>query len=135
VAVLLGSGPQTQSVGMAANDVAPVVDQIVSTGQVLVASLDATAGEVSPEDAVLRGVVPGSLIEDVRAGGAAATAGLRSGDVITQLDDVKVDPGHPLLQLLRTRFKPGQRVTVSYTRGATSSQVQLTLHGEHPACS
>jgi putative serine protease PepD len=68
------------------------------------------------------------------AGGPAAGAGLTSGDVITQLDDQRLDDAHPLAQVLRTRFKADQRVTVTYSRGASGAQVQLTLQGVHPAC-
>jgi len=55
--------------------------------------------------------------------------------VITQIDDVRIDPAHPLSLLLRSRFHPNQRVTVSYTRAATSTQAELTLTGQHPSCS
>ena len=48
--------------------------------------------------------------------GPAAAAGLQPGDVITQLDDVKLDAAHPLPLLLRSRFHPDQRVTVTYSR-------------------
>jgi hypothetical protein len=39
-----------------------------------------------------------------------------------------------MAMLLRSHFHPNQRVTVSYTRGSTSTQVQLTLAGAHPSC-
>jgi S1-C subfamily serine protease len=61
-------------------------------------------------------------------------AGVQAGDVITQVDDVTVDSAHPLPLLLRSRFHANQRVTVSYSRGNTSTQVQLTLVGVHPTC-
>ena len=67
-------------------------------------------------------------------GGPADSAGLQRGDVITQLDDVKLDAAHPLRLLLRSRFRPNQRVIVSYTRAGASTQTQLTLAGQHPTC-
>jgi hypothetical protein len=48
---------------------------------------------------------------------------------------VKLDAAHPLRLLLRSRFHPNQRVTITYSRGGASSQVQLTLTGQHPTCS
>ena len=66
--------------------------------------------------------------------GPAAAAGLQPGDVITQLDDVKLDAAHPLRLLLRSRFHPNQRVTVTYSRASAVAQVQLTLAGQHPTC-
>jgi len=47
---------------------------------------------------------------------------------------VKVDSAHPLTLLLRSQFHVNQRVTVTYTRGGSSAQVQLTLVGRHPTC-
>jgi len=67
--------------------------------------------------------------------GPAAAAGLQPGDVITQLDDVRLDSAHPLALLLRTRFHPNQRVTVTYSRGGASTQAELTLASQHPTCS
>lgn len=134
VAILLGAGAQAQPVAIGSVDAAPSVDQIVSTGQLLVPSLDATVSDLAPEAAALRGSTPGGLIRDLRAGGVAALAGLRAGDVVTQLDDVKVDSAHPVQQVLRTRFKPSQRVTLTYSRGGASTQVQVTLRAEHPSC-
>lgn len=116
-------------------DVIDDVQQILQTGQVVVSSLGATSTDLSPEQSSLSGLPAGSQLVNVDKGGPAAAAGLQTGDVITQLDDVKLDPSHPLRLLLRSRFHPNQRVTVSYTRGSASTQTQLTLSGQHPTCS
>jgi putative serine protease PepD len=115
-------------------DVQDDVNQIVQTGQVVVASLGATSTDLSAEVATLTGLPPGSQLVVLDKGGPAAAAGLQAGDVITQLDDVKLDAAHPLRLLLRSRFHPNQRVTVSYTRAGASTQTQLTLSGQHPTC-
>jgi putative serine protease PepD len=111
------------------------VQQILQTGQVVVSSLGATTTDLSAESAALNGQPQGSQLLTVDKGGPAAAAGLQPGDVITQLDDVKLDAAHPLTLLLRSRFHPNQRVTVTYTRGANSTQAELTLTGQHPTCS
>ncbi len=89
---------------------------------------------LTQQSAALIGSPEGSRIATVDQGGPAAAAGLQPGDVITQIDDVTVDAAHPLQLLLRSRFHPNQRVSVTYTRGDTSTQVQLTLAGVHPTC-
>lgn len=121
--------------GLNVADVQDDVQQILQTGQVVVSSLGVTSTDLSPELASLGGLPVGSQLVVVDKGGPAASAGLQAGDVITQLDDVKLDPAHPLRLLLRSRFHPNQRVTVSYTRGSSSTQTQLTLTGQHPTCS
>jgi S1-C subfamily serine protease len=54
--------------------------------------------------------------------------------VITQVDDVHIDSAHPLSLLLRSHFRASQRVTVTYRRGGSSTQAELTLTSQHPTC-
>jgi len=120
--------------GLNAADVQDDVQQILQTGQVTVPSLGAATTDLGPELAALRNLPEGSLVDSVTSGGPAAAAGILEGDVITQVDEVKIDAAHPLTLLLRSQFHVDQRVTVTYTRSGTSSQVQLTLSGQHPTC-
>ena len=114
-------------------DIQDDVQQILQTGQVMVPSLGASTLDIGALGA-LKQLPEGAQIETVAQGGPAATAGLAIGDVITQLDEVKVDSAHPMTLLLRSQFHVNQRVTVTYTRAGSSSQVQLTLVGRHPTC-
>ena len=125
---------QPTSFALPATDLQPEIEQIVQGGALVVPSPGARTVDVSAAAAVVRGGPPGARVDAVDAGGPAERAGLRSGDVITQIDDQRLDDAHPLAQVLRTRFKPDQRVTVTYARGGSSEQVQLTLLGDHPAC-
>jgi S1-C subfamily serine protease len=119
---------------LSSNSVQPVVQQIVQSGQLQVADMGVETADLSPEDAAVRGVPVGSLVLTVAAGSPAEAAGIKAGDVITQVDDNKVDAAHPLVQLLRAHYKPSQRTVVSYSRGGSSSQVELTVRGERPVC-
>jgi S1-C subfamily serine protease len=120
--------------GLNVADIQDDVQQILQTGQVMVSSIGVTSTELAPEVAVLNDLPVGSQILTVTTGGPAALVGLQTGDVITQLDDVKIDAAHPLGLLLRSRFHPNQRVTVSYWRAGASTQTQLTLTSQHPTC-
>ena len=135
VGVAMGSPSSAAGFGLNVADIQDVVQQILSTGQVVVASIGATSNDITAEDAALSSLPVGARLQSIDKGGAAAVAGLQVGDVITQVDDVKIDAAHPLSLLLRSRFHPKQRVTVTYTRGATSTQAELTLAGQHPSCS
>lgn len=136
VGVAMQGEPSTASSGFALNvaDVQDDVQQILQVGQLSVAAIGARITELSPEKAALTGLPVGAEVVSEDKGGPAAAAGLQAGDVITQLDDVALDAAHPLALLLRSRFHPGQRITVTYSRAGTSSQVQLTLFGQHPSC-
>jgi S1-C subfamily serine protease len=120
--------------GLNAADIQDDVQQILQTGQLVVSSLGTTSSDLSQEVALLGGLPQGSRLVTVDKSGPAGIAGLQAGDVITQLDDVKLDASHPLRLLLRSRFRPNQKVAVTYTRAGASSQVQVTLVGQHPSC-
>jgi S1-C subfamily serine protease len=122
------------SFALPAGDLQPEIEQIVQGAGLMVPSLGAGTVDVSADAAAIRGGVAGARVSTVDTGGSADRAGLRAGDVITQLDDQRLDDAHPLAQMLRTRFRPDQRVTVTYARGGSTGQVQLTLVGDHPAC-
>jgi putative serine protease PepD len=134
VTVAATSQGQPTSFVLPATDLQPEIEQIVQGGGLVVPSLGAQTANVSLSAAAVRGGTYGAHIVAVDAGGPADRAGLRPGDVITQLDDQRLDDAHPVAQVLRGRFKPDQRVTVSYSRGGSTGQVQLTLLGDHPAC-
>ena len=120
--------------GLNVADIQDDVQQILSTGQVVVASIGATTNDISAEAGALGGLPEGTQVVTVEKGGPAVAAGLQVGDVITQIDDVKIDSAHPLSLLLRARFHPRQRVTITYSRAGATTQAELTLAGQHPTC-
>ena len=136
VGVAMQSQGSNAPSGFALNvaDILGDVEQIQSTGQVVVSSLGVTSTDLTQQVAALAGLPEGSQLITVDKGGPAAAAGLQPGDVITQLDDVRLDAAHPLRLLLRSRFRPEQRVAVTYSRAGASTQVQLTLASQHPVC-
>ena len=134
VGIAVESSTTRAGFGLNVADIQDDVQQILQTGQVTVASLGASTTDITPEQAALSGVPEGSQIVTADKGGPAAAAGLLPGDVITQIDDVHIDAAHPLTLLLRSRFHANQRVTVTYSRGGTSTQAELTLTGKHPTC-
>jgi S1-C subfamily serine protease len=134
VAVAVESTSALVGFGLNVADIQDDVQQILSTGQVVVSSIGATTNDVTAETAALSRLPVGTQVLTVEKGGPAAAAGIQVGDVITQVDDVKIDTAHPLSLLLRSRFHPRQRVTVSYSRGGAANQTELTLAGSHPTC-
>ncbi|MFD7917871.1 trypsin-like peptidase domain-containing protein [Streptomyces sp. NPDC059740] len=62
----------------------------------------------------------------VTAGGPAAHAGLKPGDVITKLDDTPIDSGPTLISEI-WQHKPGDTVTLTYKRGGQEHTTKVTL--------
>lgn len=134
VAMQAQSMSSSSGFGLNVADIQDDVQQMLQSGQVVVSSIGASISDVTPEMASLTGLPVGSQLVSLDKGGPAASAGLHMGDVITQLDDVKIDAAHPVSLLLRSRFHPNQRVTVTYSRAGSSTQAELTLTSQHPTC-
>jgi putative serine protease PepD len=74
---------------------------------------------------------PGTTITDVGPGTPAAGAGIQAGDVITAIDATPVTNPDTLGAAIGTH-KPGDKVTVTVSRGGAKRTVQVTL-GTRPA--
>lgn len=93
------------------------------TGTDVINYLDA---EKAKEHQVDLGTVNGIYVNDVQPEGAAAEAGIVKGDVITQIDDKKVDKFGQLTEIL-ANHRPGDEITLTYLRNKKSHRAKVTL--------
>jgi len=77
-------------------------------------------------------VAGAAIVRTVTAGGPAEKAGVKVGDVITRVDDVRLDGNHALVDVIGT-YKPGDVVTLTLMGGGGSglTTVKVTL-GQNP---
>lgn len=68
----------------------------------------------------------GVYVTGVSDDGAAKAAGIKEGDFITKINGVMINSG-PELQDQVARYKPGDKITVSYYRNAKENTVPVTL--------
>ncbi|MET0920941.1 MAG: PDZ domain-containing protein [Acidimicrobiia bacterium] len=68
----------------------------------------------------------GATITAVSNDSPAADAGLKEGDVITAVDGTKITSSLDLVRQIRSH-DPGDTITVTYTRGGSSSDVKVKL--------
>jgi putative serine protease PepD len=68
----------------------------------------------------------GLYVTSVTAGGPAQQAGLRAGDVITEIDGSPVTSAEQLLTLTLTN-RPGEAVSLTYQRQNTTAKANVTL--------
>jgi len=68
----------------------------------------------------------GVALHQVTAGGVADKAGLKAGDLVTQVDDQRVTTADGLIAAIRSHA-PGDQVKISYTRGGKAGSVTVTL--------
>ena len=69
-------------------------------------------------------------VKDVTQGSAGAKAGLRKGDLITKVDDIRITSNVGVIAAIRG-FRPGQTVTVTYERGGKSRTTDVTLDSDN----
>ncbi|GAA2610509.1 hypothetical protein GCM10010399_46740 [Dactylosporangium fulvum] len=77
-------------------------------------------------DPSYRNPAGGARLASVEAGGPAAAAGLKSGDVILAVNGKPVEEFWDLTALVR-KYAPGDTVEISYLRGTTREKASVTL--------
>ncbi|GAA1359010.1 S1C family serine protease [Streptomyces beijiangensis] len=90
-----------------------------------VAMADSSTGAASGDGAKISAQGSGGTAA-VSPNGPAAKAGLKAGDTITKLDDTVIDSGQTLISAIWTH-KPGDKVTITYTRDGKQHTTQVTL--------
>ncbi|WP_300641220.1 trypsin-like peptidase domain-containing protein [Nocardioides sp.] len=71
----------------------------------------------------------GAEIQEVTAGSAAEEAGLQDGDVVTEVEGLRVTDGIALIVAIRT-YQPGERVDFTVRRDGQERVVSIELRGQ-----
>lgn len=100
----------------------PIVDELVASGKATHARLGVQVGDAESSD----GLQQGARLGEVTPGGAADKAGLQAGDVVTAVDSHAIASGDALVAAVRSH-RPGEKVTVTYTRGGQTTKATATL--------
>ncbi|MGZ5248266.1 MAG: PDZ domain-containing protein, partial [Flavitalea sp.] len=66
------------------------------------------------------------IINEISENSAAAKAGLQKGDVITKVDDIKIESSQGLVDAIG-KYKPEEKVTVTYKRNGKENKATATL--------
>ena len=105
-----------------------VLDDLNRFGEVRRARLGARVQGVNDAQARQLGLraARGVLITDLSRGGSALRAGLEVGDVIVAINNQAVN-GSPQLQEQLSRYRPGQRVRLTYIRNRRRRHVTVLL--------
>jgi len=71
----------------------------------------------------------GAQVREVGSGSTAQKAGIKVGDVITKVDDHMIVSSDSLVATVRS-YRPGDKVSVTYTRDGKAQTVSLTLDSD-----
>jgi serine protease Do len=123
-------GVQAQGISfaIAINTAKSIADQLIKQGRVTYAYMGITTQQNTPALAARFGLAnkPGMVVTSVQAGTPAETAGLKAKDVITAIDGKALKAESDLSRILAQQ-KPGDVITVTVARGASSMDLKLTL--------
>jgi len=110
------------------NIVKKVVEDLKIYGTVQRAVMGVSVGEMTAELAEKAKMkeIRGAYINEVYENSAADEAGLKEGDVIVKFNNVPVNSMSELLEQVG-RYRPGDRVTITYVRSGKENTVSLTL--------
>jgi putative serine protease PepD len=74
-------------------------------------------------------ITDGAVIREINPGSAAEKAGLEVGDVITKVDDTVITDSDSLIATVRS-YRPGDTVTMTFTRDGEEQTVKVTLESD-----
>jgi putative serine protease PepD len=128
----MGGEPGSIGLGFAIpiDEVMPVIEQMENGETPTHARLGISVENVASGNGAL--VEDGARVSQVNTGSAAEDAGLRDGDVITKVDDTLITDADSLVATVRS-YRPGDEVTVTYTRGGDEHEVTLKLDSDATA--
>lgn len=112
------------------NLVKKVMDDLLKFGKVQRAVLGVAIQEITQEVAdkeSLKGL-DGVLVQQVTENGSAEKAGIKKGDVIMKVNNVKVNSVSSLQEEIG-KYRPGDKVTISVSRNSEAKDITVTLKG------
>jgi putative serine protease PepD len=103
-----------------------VAEEIINTGKATHPVIGVTLDMEYAGDGAKVGTQSGDGGPAVTAGGPGAKAGIKEGDIITEVDDRRVHSGEELIVRIRAH-RPGDTLRLTLLRGGTEEQLTLVL--------
>jgi putative serine protease PepD len=121
-----GQTQESGSIGIGfaipSDEASRIAGQLIDTGKATHAILGVkVSGQQSSASSTT-----GATLTEVDANSPAQKVGLKSGDVVTQVDTQRIDDADALIAAVRSHA-PGDTVTVTYLRGTASKTARITL--------
>lgn len=120
------------SFAIPSNITAKVINDLLEFGMVQRAFLGVSFVEVTSQLAKEKGLneIKGVYVHQVVPNGAAEDAGIKEGDVITEIDGAKANSSAEIIEIIG-RKRPGDKIKVTYLRNNTQKSSLLTLKNKN----
>lgn len=120
------------------NDVVPIVNEIIKTGQIERPYIGVSLANVEeiPQMYVQdlpKNVTTGAMVTYVDSNSSAAKAGLQKYDVIVAIGDQKVETANDLRKYLYTKLKVGDKTTLRFYRDGKEQSISIKLTSTNAA--
>ncbi len=129
VNTLVASNATGLGFAISSNTVRQVADELIRNGKIVRGFIGIQYTLLSPRQAAQLGMPAGTagiIVSQVVPGSPAQHAGLRPSDIITKVNDQLIDVAHPL-QTLLVRFRPGDKIKLTFVRDGKEQSVDVTL--------
>jgi len=127
--VLREPGSEGLGFAVSSNTVRTIADELIRAGRVERGRIgivyESFTGRQAPSLGLPAGAT-GIVVTEVVPGSPGAGAGIRPGDVITKVNEQRIDLEHPLLTIM-LRFRPGDRVSLTIVRNGREQVTDVVL--------
>jgi serine protease Do len=130
-----GSGAQNIGFAIPINDIKPLIDSVKTKGRIVRAYLGVRYVSLTKQVATLNNltVTDGAWVQaagdanpGVVGGSPADKAGVQEGDIITKINDDKIDATHSLQSLIG-KYKTGDKIKLTVIRDGNTTTLEATL--------
>jgi putative serine protease PepD len=111
------------------DEVIPIVDQMIHGETPTHARLGITVANSGQAPGADLFTGNGAKVQDVNSGSAGERAGLKSGDVITKVDNHLITDADSLVATIRA-YRPGDKVSVTWTHDGQTKTATVTLDSD-----
>jgi S1-C subfamily serine protease len=129
VNTLVASNATGLGFAVSSNTVRQIAEELIKNGKVVRGFIGIQYQQLTTRQAAQLGLPTGTtgiIVTQVVAGSPADQARIRSNDIITKVNDQAIDAEHPLPSVM-VKFRPGDRVKLTFIRDGKEQAVDLTL--------
>lgn len=126
VNVAISQGAQNIGFAIPINSVKRIVDEFSKTGTVSRPFLGISYEYIDEDDAQRFNMPKGAFVQSVSQGSGAQEAGLKRGDIITEIDGVKINQQQSVAHIISTK-KVGDKVVLKVWYGGSERTVSAIL--------